>query len=700
MRLLKSSLSSRIIGAIFVILMLQLANVGYLTYRQLNDLFHAQVETENHVAVSSMAFLLTHIGEDERAPVDETRSAMAMDETRGAMPMTMGETGGAASMPMEIAHGAASALTEEPPGATSAPIDEAHGDRHIMTEIGPDVTVDDLRAVVDAIQQISEMEASILRLDPISGEFIRQVTTFRDDNGLRSEGTVLESGAVPEGLLAGTSVYTPEVMNGVEYLAHYQPIFGADGNVSGAMGVARDSATFRAAQIAATNMRQKVVISVVALLLVLFVGYAILRRMLAPFGRIAAAIATMSEGNFAEDIPYSDREDEVGKIAGSLSILQVSMQKAEDLKVAETKHIAEHAEKQREQAVVVEALRTGLSRLSDLDLAARIETSDAAPFPADYDGLRVSFNHLVDQLSDTISMIRDVAEEVTGDAREMASSSTDLSSRTESQAATLQQSAAALEELSQSVQSTAENAADAEATTNENRAAAKEAGDIVDNAISAMEAIEASSQKITQIISVIDDIAFQTNLLALNAGVEAARAGEAGRGFAVVASEVRALAQHSSASAQEIKTLIAASSEQVESGSKLVRATGKSLGDIISQVDRVAGLVSDIAISAKDQSVGVSEINAGVRDLDAATQRNAAMAEEASAASEGLTSAADRLASHLGRFQMAKTSGSANWAAAAAARQNVAIRASIPAKPKLAQTGNSGVAQMDVFRDF
>ena len=205
----------------------------------------------------------------------------------------------------------------------------------------------------------------------------------------------------------------------------------------------------------------------------------------------------------------------------------------------------------------------------------------------------------------------------------MSTASDDLSKRTENQAAALEETAAALDEVTATVQQTAKAAGDARATVTSARADAEAGGLIVSDTVSAMGSIKESSEKISQIIGVIDEIAFQTNLLALNAGVEAARAGEAGRGFAVVASEVRALAQRSSDAAKDIKDLISTSSQHVQRGVTLVDETGKALDKIVSQVANVDTLVSDIASSANEQATGLAEINSAINEMDRVTQRNA-----------------------------------------------------------------------------
>ncbi|MBY4893153.1 methyl-accepting chemotaxis protein [Rhodobacteraceae bacterium N5(2021)] len=563
--------------------------------------------------------------------------------------------------------------------------------------------VDDDR--LDAVRSVSGLHATVFRWNPETQDFIRDATTIETAPGQRAVGTPMARGVVYDAMVAGETFVGEVDILGQGYVTYYHPVRDSAGNTVSVFFSGYPDASLMAD--ARSSLILSAAISSLVLALILMGTFFFVARSLRPLNAATQSIVNLSRGNLDDDISFTDRKDEIGQISQSLLVLQASMQEAAELKITDAEKSEEAAARQRDQAIVVEALTEGLGRLGNLDLTTHIESDPNAPFPAEYEGLRTSFNMLVDNLSESVEAIREVADEVNQDAREMASSSQDLSGRTEKQAATLEESAAALEELSASIQSTAKNASDAEANTSENRAVAKRTGDIVETAISAMAAIEESSRKITQIISVIDDIAFQTNLLALNAGVEAARAGDAGRGFAVVASEVRALAQHSSASAQEIKALIASSSEQVENGSKLVRNAGDSIGDIVSRVDRVASLVSDIALSAKEQSIGVTEINTGVRELDSATQRNAAMAEEASAASESLTAAADRLANQLARFQVSTAPMETNWTATAVGHDvpsamEVAIEAEAfaPRAPARAAPDLDMGAQADVFRDF
>ena len=197
---------------------------------------------------------------------------------------------------------------------------------------------------------------------------------------------------------------------------------------------------------------------------------------------------------------------------------------------------------------------------------------------------------------------------------------------------------------------------------------AEHSGTVVREAVAAMSQIESSSQQISQIIGVIDEIAFQTNLLALNAGVEAARAGEAGRGFAVVAQEVRALAQRSADAAREIKTLISNSNDHVDHGVKLVGETGEALGDIVGKVAQIDGLINEIARSSNEQATGLNQVNAAVNQMDQVTQRNAAMVEQTNAAAASLLSEAEQLGASIARFRMGKKPSARPEAATHASR--------------------------------
>jgi len=301
---------------------------------------------------------------------------------------------------------------------------------------------------------------------------------------------------------------------------------------------------------------------------------------------------------------------------------------------------------QRKQAV--SAIKSALLAMADGDLTNHIEQD----FGAEFNVLVDSINELTAKLREMFTNITETAHSVFGASKELTEGSMDLSQRTESQAASLEETASAMEEITRTVQENASNASDATKSSTAAMNKASKGGKIVDDAIDAMGAIEKSSKKIADIISVIDEIAFQTNLLALNAAVEAARAGEQGRGFAVVASEVRNLAQRSASAAKEIKGLINDSVEAVSEGSSLVDNTGQTFKELIESVEEVVTMISQIEGASKEQAVGISEVSGAVSQMDEMTQRNSALVEQSSAASRSLEDEAHELLNLLSAFKV------------------------------------------------
>ena len=322
---------------------------------------------------------------------------------------------------------------------------------------------------------------------------------------------------------------------------------------------------------------------------------------------------------------------------------------------------AERAKAAEEQAEVVRRLGAGLKDLAGGDLMVRLGQG----FTPTYAQIRDDFNEAIDRLRTTVVSVVESAEAIRTGAQEISTASDDLSRRTEQQAASLEETTATLGEVTTTVKKSAEGTSHAREVVAAADNDAKQSAVVVREAVDAMSAIAKSSREISQIIGVIDEIAFQTNLLALNAGVEAARAGEAGRGFAVVASEVRALAQRSAEAAKQIKALISDSTGQVDKGVKLVAETGRSLERILEQVTEINVVVSHIAAGAQEQSIALQEINTAIDQMNLVTQQNAAMVEESTAAGHSLSDESSRLAQLVGRFRVQRSAGERPMARAA-----------------------------------
>ena len=390
------------------------------------------------------------------------------------------------------------------------------------------------------------------------------------------------------------------------------------------------------------------------------------RRASGMLGSLATSMNGLAAGQLQTEIAHRERADEVGSMARALVVFRDAAL-AKDESEAEKRRIEADAQEQREaadgerrrneserldasrtQEDVVLALGTGLERLAEGDLGYRIDT----PFSADYAKLKDDFNIAIGKLQDTMRQIATNTESMKAGSGEISQAADDLASRTEQQASSVEETATALDELTATVRQTAESARLASQATGQVKAEAEQSTAIVRDAVLAMGGIEKSADEISQIVGVIDEIAFQTNLLALNASVEAARAGDAGKGFAVVASEVRALAQRSAQAAKEIKALITASNLEVEKGVTLVGETGGALQRMADEITRATSLVAEIASAAQEQAAGLQEVNTAVNQMDQVTQQNAAMAEQSTAAAHSLTQEANKLAALVARFEL------------------------------------------------
>ena len=410
------------------------------------------------------------------------------------------------------------------------------------------------------------------------------------------------------------------------------------------------------------------------------------RTVVSPLVGLTDVMKRLASGDLSVAVPASDRRDEVGAIATAVATFREAAIEKERLEadadrlrtVSDREREEREAQKEREAQAVevaISGLGRGLSELADGNVAYRIDT----PFDGKLDALRVDFNDSVARLNAALRSVGENANAIHAGSEEIRAAADDLSRRTEQQAASVEETAAALEEITTTVSDSTKRAEEASQLVAKTKDAAEQSGTVVKNAVAAMSEIEKSSVEISNIIGLIDDIAFQTNLLALNAGVEAARAGDAGKGFAVVAQEVRELAQRSANAAREIKTLITSSAQQVKSGVSLVGETGKALEVIVAEVQVINNHVAAIAESAREQSIGLREINTAVNTMDQGTQQNAAMVEQSTAASHSLASEAAALSTLLSQFRI-EGQATAKPASAASYRKEEPVTAPAPRK--------------------
>ncbi|MBS0363356.1 MAG: HAMP domain-containing protein [Proteobacteria bacterium] len=486
-----------------------------------------------------------------------------------------------------------------------------------------------------------------------------------DIRAYKAEGLkILEEGCAPA-IKAGAAATAPGEVTASQnlYLSSCSPLFGPfaskfSAKVSKTLAENDQSVV----GIRAATARAIIVTFALALgglaLVVTIAFFAVRAWISKPLSALGGVMKVLAGGDFTAEVANQDRKDEVGAMAQAVQVFkenglrarQADEEAARLRAEADEQRAKADAERRRteaEQAAVVKTLADHLSQLAQGDLTTRID----AQFDGQYAQIKSDFNAAAASLSQAMGTIATASGGIRSGSNEIATASNDLSRRTEQQAASLEETAAALDQITATVRKTAEGAKEAREAVSFAKTGAETGGRVVSQAMTAMGEIESSAQQISQIIGVIDEIAFQTNLLALNAGVEAARAGDAGKGFAVVASEVRALAQRSAEAAKEIKTLISDSTAKVGHGVQLVGDTGQALGEIVEHVGRINALVSEIALAAQEQATGLQEVNQAINQMDQVTQQNAAMVEEATAASASLHGEAEQLGALVARFR-------------------------------------------------
>jgi methyl-accepting chemotaxis protein len=409
-----------------------------------------------------------------------------------------------------------------------------------------------------------------------------------------------------------------------------------------------------------TRLGTVLILCVAGTILVIASSMLLARTISQPLKALVQSMRRLAEGHLEKTGQSADRKDEVGDMVKAVEVFRLAAIRNRELEL-EAERAREQAERDRvDMQIAAEAeaearmnkatgtLAQALRKLAAGDLLCEVNEA----FAPQFEDLRHDFNRSVVQLRQALVGVGQSVTTVTGGASEVSSASDDLSRRTEQQAASLEETAAALEQITANVTATSRRSDLARSVTKSARERANRSSEVVRNAVAAMDKIEQASSQISQIIDVIDQIAFQTNLLALNAGVEAARAGEAGKGFAVVAQEVRELAQRSAQAAREISELIGNSELAVRKGVELVSETGTGLAEIDELVQEAASHVDAIAIAAQEQAVGLSQVNVAVNHLDQSTQQNAAMVEELSAAGAALASESAILKKLLDAFRV------------------------------------------------
>ncbi|PPE74069.1 diguanylate cyclase [Solimonas fluminis] len=402
------------------------------------------------------------------------------------------------------------------------------------------------------------------------------------------------------------------------------------------------------------------------------------------FGLIASPIVNDKGERLGTVVEWRNRtaevavENEVSDIVGAAANGDFTRRVALEGKDGFFKMLAENINQllQTNEAGLNEVVRV-LGALAKGDLTEKI----TAEYKGTFGQMKDDANKTVEQLTAIVSQIKNATDTINTASREITAGNTDLSARTEQQAASLEETASSMEELTSTVKQNAENAKQANQLAIGASDIAVKGGQVVSEVVTTMAAINESSKKIVDIISVIDGIAFQTNILALNAAVEAARAGEQGRGFAVVAAEVRSLAQRSAGAAKEIKSLIGDSVEKVGNGSKLVEQAGKTMDEIVTSVKRVTDIMSEITAASQEQSQGIEQVNQTITQMDEVTQQNAALVEEATAAARSLEEQAGGLQSSVSRFRLDEQAAGFAAIAPAAPARSAAARPAPAARP-------------------
>ena len=528
--------------------------------------------------------------------------------------------------------------------------------------------------IIDSVTRVTKQDATIYLLEAATGNMVSKTTSIVGADGLRLENTVLDQDTPAYGLLMDRKPYVGEVViNDAAYLGALQAIEKTNGEVMGAIfvGTPIENVEASANSILVTIFTVGGAVTVILGVL----GWVLSALITRPIPRLAATMDKIAQGDYQATVPYTRFGNEVGAMARAVEVFRESGMRVSQMTAAEAGRIVADEENRRtmmaelqnafgevvdaavigdfSRQVTVEFPDPELNRLASsvnrlvatFDqsvieiggvLGALANTDLTQRMTGAYEGafarLKHDVNAVADRLTAVVGSLRHTSGSLKTATGEILSGANDLSERTTRQAATIEETSAAIEQLANTVLQNAERANDANTKSQLASRTAEDGGLVMGHATQAMQKISASSDKISNIIGMIDDIAFQTNLLALNASVEAARAGDAGKGFAVVAVEVRRLAQSAANASAEVKALIEESIQDVAGGTKLVTEAGAKLSAMLEAAKANSVLMEEIAANSREQATAIEEVAAAVRQMDEITQHNAALVEETNAA--------------------------------------------------------------------